>query len=67
MDEKTPTYGGYSSQIVVDEDYALKISATGKSGGVSRRCSAPELRLIRRSNVLASAKVKKSASSAWAV
>ena len=25
MDEKTPTYGGYSSQIVVDEDYALKI------------------------------------------
>ena len=25
MDQKTPTYGGYSSQIVVDEDYALKI------------------------------------------
>src|SRR2546429_8573940 len=25
-DEKTPTYGGYSSQIVVDENYALKIS-----------------------------------------
>ena len=25
MDEKTPTFGGYSSQIVVDEDYALKI------------------------------------------
>src|SRR5437867_1513423 len=25
-DEKTPTYGGYSSQIVVDEIYALKIS-----------------------------------------
>ncbi|MGI9106348.1 MAG: NAD(P)-dependent alcohol dehydrogenase [Pyrinomonadaceae bacterium] len=25
-DEKTPTYGGYSSQIVVDEKYALKIS-----------------------------------------
>jgi len=24
--EKTPTYGGYSSQIVVDENYALKIS-----------------------------------------
>jgi alcohol dehydrogenase (NADP+) len=24
-DEKTPTYGGYSSQIVVDEDYVLKI------------------------------------------
>jgi uncharacterized zinc-type alcohol dehydrogenase-like protein len=27
MDEKTPTFGGYSSQIVVDENYALTISA----------------------------------------
>ena len=26
MDGKTPTYGGYSSNIVVDENYALKIS-----------------------------------------
>jgi uncharacterized zinc-type alcohol dehydrogenase-like protein len=26
-DEKTPTYGGYSSQIVVDEKYALSIPA----------------------------------------
>ena len=26
MDEKTPTFGGYSTQIVVDEDYTLKIS-----------------------------------------
>jgi len=25
-DKKTPTYGGYSSQIVVDENYTLKIS-----------------------------------------
>jgi uncharacterized zinc-type alcohol dehydrogenase-like protein len=25
-DEKTPTYGGYSSQIVMDENYTLKIS-----------------------------------------
>jgi uncharacterized zinc-type alcohol dehydrogenase-like protein len=25
-DEKTPTYGGYSSQVVVDENYTLKIS-----------------------------------------
>jgi uncharacterized zinc-type alcohol dehydrogenase-like protein len=24
-DEKTPTYGGYSSRIVVDEDYALRV------------------------------------------
>ncbi|MDQ3649905.1 MAG: NAD(P)-dependent alcohol dehydrogenase [Acidobacteriota bacterium] len=27
MDEQTPTYGGYSSQIVVDENYALKVSS----------------------------------------
>jgi uncharacterized zinc-type alcohol dehydrogenase-like protein len=26
MDGKTPTFGGYSSQIVVDENYTLKIS-----------------------------------------
>ena len=26
MDEKTPTYGGYSSQIVVDEKYTLRVS-----------------------------------------
>lgn len=25
MDKKTPTFGGYSSQIIVDEDYVLKI------------------------------------------
>jgi uncharacterized zinc-type alcohol dehydrogenase-like protein len=28
MDKRTPTYGGYSSQIVVKEDYALKVAAT---------------------------------------
>jgi uncharacterized zinc-type alcohol dehydrogenase-like protein len=27
MDEQTPTYGGYSNQIVVDENYTLKIPA----------------------------------------
>ena len=27
MDRKTPTYGGYSNRIVVDENYTLKISA----------------------------------------
>lgn len=26
MDKKTPTYGGYSNQIVLKEDYALKIT-----------------------------------------
>ncbi len=28
MDRKTPTYGGYSSQIVVDERFALKVPAS---------------------------------------
>ena len=26
MDRKTPTYGGYSNQIVVDQDYGLRVS-----------------------------------------
>ncbi len=35
MDEKTPTYGGYSNQIVVKEDYALKISDTENLAAVA--------------------------------
>ncbi|MBA3633778.1 MAG: NAD(P)-dependent alcohol dehydrogenase [Acidobacteria bacterium] len=35
MDEKTPTFGGYSSQIVVDENYALKVSETENLAGVA--------------------------------
>jgi uncharacterized zinc-type alcohol dehydrogenase-like protein len=35
MDRKTPTFGGYSSQIVVDENYALKISDTENLAGVA--------------------------------
>ncbi len=35
MDEKTPTFGGYSSQYVVDENYALKISDTENLAGVA--------------------------------
>jgi uncharacterized zinc-type alcohol dehydrogenase-like protein len=35
MDEKTPTFGGYSNQIVVDENYALKISDTKNLAGVA--------------------------------
>jgi len=35
MDEKTPTFGGYSSQIVVHEDYALQISDTENLAGVA--------------------------------
>ncbi len=35
MDRKTPTYGGYSSQIVVEENYALKIYDTENLAGVA--------------------------------
>jgi len=35
MDEKTPTFGGYSNQIVVDEKYALKVSDTENLAGVA--------------------------------
>jgi len=35
MDEKTPTFGGYSSQIVVDEDYALKIREQANPAAVA--------------------------------
>ncbi len=34
-DEKTPTYGGYSSQIVVDENYTLKIPGGLALAGVA--------------------------------
>ena len=35
MDRKTPTYGGYSTQIVVDERYALRIPAGLDPAGVA--------------------------------
>jgi uncharacterized zinc-type alcohol dehydrogenase-like protein len=35
MDETTPTYGGYSDKIVVDEHYALKITDTENLAGVA--------------------------------
>jgi len=35
MDRKTPTYGGYSKQYVVDEKYALKINSKGDLSGVA--------------------------------
>jgi uncharacterized zinc-type alcohol dehydrogenase-like protein len=35
MDRKTLTYGGYSKHYVVDQDYALKVSATGDLSGVA--------------------------------
>jgi uncharacterized zinc-type alcohol dehydrogenase-like protein len=35
MDRKTPTYGGYSTLIVVDEQYALRVSDTLPLHGVA--------------------------------
>ncbi|MBC7901399.1 MAG: NAD(P)-dependent alcohol dehydrogenase [Saprospiraceae bacterium] len=35
MDESTPTYGGYSTNIVVDEDYALQIASDENLAGVA--------------------------------
>lgn len=35
MDEKTPTYGGYSNQIVVDEAYTLKVRDDQPLAGVA--------------------------------
>ncbi len=35
MDRTTPTFGGYSKHYVVDEDYALKVNATGDLSGIA--------------------------------
>ncbi len=35
QDKKTPTYGGYSKTIVVNEDFVLHISAIGPRGNSS--------------------------------
>jgi uncharacterized zinc-type alcohol dehydrogenase-like protein len=35
MDRKTPTFGGYSNHYVIDEKYALKVSATDNLAGVA--------------------------------
>lgn len=35
MDRKTKTYGGYSNNYVVDENYALKVKADGDLAGVA--------------------------------
>ncbi len=35
MDETTPTYGGYSSQYVIDEAYALKVDADQPLAGIA--------------------------------
>ena len=35
MDRVTPTYGGYSSNYVIDENYALKVTEQGDLSGVA--------------------------------
>ena len=35
MDRTTPTYGGYSKQYVVDEEYALKVDAGQELSGIA--------------------------------
>ncbi|MEP7148993.1 MAG: NAD(P)-dependent alcohol dehydrogenase, partial [Acidobacteriota bacterium] len=35
MDRTTPTFGGYSNKYVIDEDYALKVNATGDLSGIA--------------------------------
>ncbi len=35
MDRTTRTYGGYSNKYVINEDYALKVNATGDLSGVA--------------------------------
>jgi len=35
MDRVTPTYGGYSNKYVIDENYALKVRASGDLSGVA--------------------------------
>ncbi|HYJ91382.1 MAG TPA: NAD(P)-dependent alcohol dehydrogenase [Pyrinomonadaceae bacterium] len=35
MDRATPTYGGYSKHYVIDENYTLKINATGDLSGIA--------------------------------
>jgi len=35
MDRQTLTYGGYSTQYVIDEKYALKVNASGDLAGVA--------------------------------
>ena len=35
MDEKTPTYGGYSNQMVVDENYVLRIPSSLPPAGAA--------------------------------
>ena len=35
MDRETPTYGGYSTKYVIDEKYAVKVTAGGDLSGVA--------------------------------
>ena len=65
QDGKTPTYGGYSSHIVVDEHYTLKISPNLPLANVAPLlCAASPP--TRRSGISTSARGSGSGSSGWA-
>ena len=48
MDRKTPTYGGYAQQIVVTEQFVLKVPEPASIPPAPRRSSAPASRRTRR-------------------
>ena len=60
-----PTYGGYSAQIVVDENYVLRIPDGSRSTS-PRRCSAPASPPTRRCGTGTPAPARRSRSSASA-
>jgi alcohol dehydrogenase (NADP+) len=67
-DERTPTYGGYSTKIVVDEGTPCASPRASRSR-TWRRCSAPGLRPTRRcdaSRCVRGSGWASSASAAWA-
>ena len=52
-DGKTPTYGGYSTRITVNEDYVLRIHKKASRSSGRRRCFALASPTIRRLSVSA--------------
>ena len=71
MDRKTPTYGGYSTQIVVDEDFVLEDPANlDPAGAAPLLCAgittySPLRQLERRARAIASASSASAASATW--
>ena len=66
MDRKTPTYGGYSTRIVVDERFVAEDPGRARPGRAPRRSSAPGSPPTRRSGSGTARRATGSASSASA-